>query len=108
MAKRNNNGGKSKNIPAAAAAGGKKPSGQTPSVDTSGAISTPVRNTAVPRNMSAVRPSGGGNNAFNAQPSRREITSEMIARRAYEIWQRGQGGSQQDHWYQAERELRGQ
>ena len=103
MAKRNNNGGKAKNIPAAAATG-KKPSGQTPSVDTSGAISTPVRNTSVPRNAAPARATGGTSNA----PQRREITNDQIARRAYEIWQRGQGGSQQDHWYQAERELRGQ
>src|SRR4051812_3929070 len=98
MAKRNNNGGKAKNIPAAAAAAGKKPSGQTPSVDTSGAISTPMRNTAVPRNAAPARTTGGA----STSPQRREITNDQIARRAYEIWQRGQGGSQHDHWYQAE------
>src|SRR6059058_5427835 len=103
MANRNNNGGnKAKKIPAATTS--KKPSGQTPTVDTSGAISTPVRNTAVPRSAAPARATGIPSNASQ----RREITNDMISRRAYEIWQRGQGGSQQDHWYQAERDLRGQ
>lgn len=42
-------------------------------------------------------------------PSAKEPTIEMIARRAYEIWQ-AQGcpqGQDAENWYQAERELRG-
>jgi hypothetical protein len=35
------------------------------------------------------------------------ITHEMIARRAYEIWQSGTGGSEYDNWIRAEHELRG-
>jgi hypothetical protein len=31
----------------------------------------------------------------------------MIARRAYEIWQSGSGGSEMENWLRAERELRG-
>ena len=31
---------------------------------------------------------------------------EEIARRAYEISQRGEGGSDEDNWHRAERELR--
>ena len=41
--------------------------------------------------------------------SAKEPTIEMIARRAYEIWQ-AQGcpqGRDAENWYQAERELRG-
>ena len=30
-----------------------------------------------------------------------------IAKRAYEIWQSGKGGSQTENWLRAERELRG-
>ena len=35
------------------------------------------------------------------------LTQEQIAKRAYEIWQTGQGGSQDDNWYRALRELNG-
>jgi len=34
-------------------------------------------------------------------------SQDQIARKAYEIWQSGKGGSQDDNWYRAERELRG-
>lgn len=54
-------------------------------------IVSPVRNTTIPK----------------AQP-KREITYEMIAKRAYEIHCSGNGGSQDDNWFRAERELRGQ
>ena len=36
-----------------------------------------------------------------------EITHDMIARRAYEIYLSGAGGSEFDNWCRAERELRG-
>jgi hypothetical protein len=39
--------------------------------------------------------------------ARKEITHADIARRAYEIWQSGKGGSEYDNWIRAERELRG-
>jgi hypothetical protein len=35
------------------------------------------------------------------------VTQDAIARRAYEIWQSGKGGSDFDNWVRAERELRG-
>lgn len=38
--------------------------------------------------------------------ARREITHEQIARRAYEIYKSGTGGSTEDNWFRAERELR--
>ncbi len=53
---------------------------------------TAVRNTAVPR--------------LKSQP-KREITHAEIAVRAYEIHLSGAGGSEQDNWHRAERELRG-
>ena len=59
--------------------------------------STPVRNTTVPKAK-----------AKSASPApKREVTFEQIAARAYEIHQSGQGGSEQENWYRAERELRG-
>ena len=36
----------------------------------------------------------------------REVTCDMIAQRAYEIYCSGAGGSQDDNWFRAERELR--
>jgi len=38
--------------------------------------------------------------------SPRQVTQEQIARRAYEISQSGTGGTPEDNWFRAERELR--
>jgi hypothetical protein len=62
-------------------------------------MSTPVRNTPIPKAQAAVSASS---------TVRREITQDMIARRAYEIWASGQGSSDEQNWLRAERELRGQ
>lgn len=71
----------------------KSPIAIPPSVVTS----TPVRNTAIPpRTVTAA-----------AAPKKSPPSYDQIARRAYEIWQSGQGGSQDDNWHRAERELRG-
>jgi predicted phage tail protein len=56
-------------------------------------ITSAVRNTAIPRQ--------------EKPKTERAITQEMIAKRAYEIWASGQGGSDQENWLRAERELRG-
>ena len=53
---------------------------------------TVVRNSAIPK-PAAKKPT--------------IVTYDMIAKRAYEIWQSGTGGSEQDNWCRAERELRG-
>ena len=53
---------------------------------------TPVRNTSIPRPQT---------------PPTKVITHEMIAKRAYEISQSPQRGSQFDNWIRAERELKG-
>jgi hypothetical protein len=55
-------------------------------------VVTPVRNTAIPK--------------VPAAQSKREITNEMIATRAYYISISGQGGSEYDNWTRAEYELR--
>ena len=54
-----------------------------------------VRNSPLPK--AAARPAAAA----------RQITGQMIATRAYEIWASGQGGSDFDNWVRAERELRG-
>lgn len=51
----------------------------------------------------AVKPSGATNRSVTAPCA---ITSEQIARRAYEIFKSGTGGSTEENWYRAERELR--
>lgn len=60
---------------------------------------TPVRNTSIPPR---VTPAVGATASKKPAP-----TFEQIAVRAYSIWQSGQGGSQDDNWFRAERELRG-
>ena len=63
-----------------------------PAAKATSPVSTPVRNSAVPK----------------AAPSPKvAITHEMIAKRAYEISQSPQCGSEHDNWIRAERELRG-
>lgn len=57
------------------------------------AKATPVRNTPIPKPAPTIA-------------TKREITHEMIAKRAYEIFASGKGGSEQDNWHRAERELR--
>ena len=58
--------------------------------------STAVRNTPIPKAIPAAAP------IVAAKPA---ITFDVIAQRAYEIWQR-QGGSESDNWFLAESELR--
>jgi hypothetical protein len=53
---------------------------------------TPVRGTPIPK--------------MPLTPAKKEITTEMIAKRAYEIWASGKGGSELENWLRAERELR--
>ena len=57
-------------------------------------VKSEVRNSPIPRQASQQGSPG------------RQITQEMIARRAYEIWKSGAGGSEMDNWLRAERELR--
>ena len=64
---------------------------------------TEVRNSPIPKTAApaaaAGRPATPG--------AAKVVTHEQIARRAYEIWSSGQGGSDFDNWTRAERELRG-
>lgn len=69
----------------------------TPAVAKSAAapVTTAVRNSAIPPKTSAAKKMAGA------------ITHEQIALTAYFIWQSGRGGSQDDNWFAAERQLRG-
>ncbi len=63
------------------------------------AVSTPVRNTPIPKVAAAV--------SSPAPAAKKQVTREQIAVRAYEIFASGTGGSESDNWFRAERELRG-
>ena len=56
-----------------------------------------VRNTSLPKTNPVLTPTS---------PSR-EVTHELIAERAYYISISGTGGSQDENWHRADRELRG-
>jgi hypothetical protein len=60
------------------------------------AISTPVRNTPIPKVAAPA-----------AMSAPKQITRDQIAVRAFEIFASGTGGSESDNWFRAERELRG-
>ena len=47
-----------------------------------------------------------GQNAGNGAYGRRQPTQQEIAKRAYEIFKSGKGGSDLENWFRAERELR--
>ena len=85
-----------------------KPSpNQPPKQQAAPARASEVRNSPVPRQTTSA-----GQPPRQAAPpmtssTRRQPTRDEIARRAYEIWQSGQGGSEFDNWVRAERELRG-
>ena len=64
---------------------------------------TEVRNTAIPRTSAPAKMAA----AATAAAPKPSISHDQIARRAYEIWASGQGGSDFDNWVRAERELRG-
>jgi hypothetical protein len=59
---------------------------------------SPVRNTAIPKSQPQRQ---------SAPQSRRQVSQDSIAKRAYEIWISGKGGNETENWLRAERELRG-
>ena len=74
----------------------KKPASKAIAKPVEKVVSTPVRNTPIPKVAAAV-----------AAPAPKQITREQIAVRAFEIFASGTGGSESDNWFRAERELRG-
>ena len=81
----------SKKSTAKTTTGGKKPAPMA-------TASTAVRHSAIPKVEIAA--------AATAVAAPRAITGDMIARRAYEIWASGTGGSEMENWTRAESELR--
>lgn len=74
---------------------------RTPSAPATGRRSAPRAEPAPPADSSA----GGEPAPLNPQPP----PHDEIARRAYQHWERSGGGdgSDQQHWYAAEQEMRG-
>ena len=65
--------------------------------------SAPKAPIAPPRITASRTPAAVAPKVPSARP--RIVTTEMIAKRAYELWQKN-GGSETDNWLRAERELR--
>lgn len=71
---------------------------------------TEVRNSPIPKKVSAPKGKVGGAAgpvATSAASGKKEVTFDMIARRAFEISQSPAAGGELDNWLRAERELRG-
>ena len=98
MAKKNNSvKSKSAAAPQAQAAASRVPAADPAVVGAAVSATTAVRNSPIPK----VAP------AAAAAPARKDPTRGQIALQAYYISLSGQGGSEQDNWFRAERELRG-
>ena len=85
-------------VPAAAPVATAAKPAKAPAPASAPVASTAVRNSPVPKTTRPATPMAN---------SPREVTQADIAKRAYEIWASGQGGSETDNWLRAERELRG-
>jgi hypothetical protein len=75
-------------------------------------MAPPPRPTTAPQQSRPATPQSGkpapaAAAAAAARPAAKAVTQELIARRAYEIWASGQGGTEMENWIRAERELRG-
>ena len=75
---------------------------------------TEVRNSPIPKAAGPAGTFGAATTTRPAtaatpsvRPASKQISHELIARRAYEIWKSGQGGTDFENWIRAERELRG-
>jgi Protein of unknown function (DUF2934) len=63
-----------------------------------------TRSTSAPAKVVKTTPSR--NTPLPKAASRKEVTREMIAKRAYEIFAGGTGGDETHNWLRAERELK--
>jgi Protein of unknown function (DUF2934) len=66
---------------------------------------TEVRNSPLPKTSFGA--SASGSSSSSSPGGKKQVSQDQIARRAYEIWQSGKGGSDFENWVRAERELRG-
>jgi hypothetical protein len=68
----------------------------------------PIRGSKLDLNPAASRSSEVRNSPLPRPGAGKNISREEIAKRAYEIYKSGKGGSEQDNWLRAERELQQQ
>ena len=67
-----------------------------------------ARKTSVPPAESRVKSTVSRNSPLpKPQVGKPPVSHEQVAKRAYEIYLSGKGGSQLDNWLRAERELKG-
>jgi len=64
-------------------------------------VTTPVRQTPIPKAVKPIKATDTPASKGTAAP-----TFDEIAKRAYELYASGVPGSESDHWFQAERDLR--
>ena len=83
-----------------------RPASPAPSPAPAAVSRTDVRNSPLPKS-SGFGAANSGSSSSSSSGGKKQITNDQIARRAYEIWQSGKGGSDFDNWVRAERELRG-
>ena len=69
---------------------------------------TKVRNSPIPKAPAAPARPGVSASPTATVGAPRRITHDEIARKAYEIWKSGRGGTAFENWIRAERELRTQ
>lgn len=80
--------------PTSSSSESKKPAARSAATKKPASITTEVRNTPIPKVSAAIS-------------AKKEITHEMIAKRAFEISMGPTCGSELDNWHRAERELKG-
>jgi hypothetical protein len=83
--------------------------GSTSKTTKKSTTTTKVRNSPIPKAPPA--PSRTSATAISTETptfATRRVTHEEIARKAYEIWKSGRGGTAFENWIRAERELRAQ
>jgi hypothetical protein len=68
--------------------------------------STPKAAFAAKPIAGAARAPSVGASQAKASPAKKVVTTEQIARRAYEIYASGKGGTEAENWHRAEQELR--
>lgn len=80
---------------------------------TSAAKSAPVAKTETKAAAATTKPSGSAPKAQTVAKAppvssapKKVITTEQIARRAYEIYASGKGGTEVENWHRAEQDLR--
>ena len=84
----------------------KKTASSTPAAKAKKTTSTAVRNSPIPKAPAAPARTSATAASTPTLNARRPITHDEIAKKAYEIWKSGRGGTAFENWVRAERELR--